>query len=164
MSLTAERLRELLHYDPLTGLFIRIVRRGKEKIGSTAGRIDSFGHRQIGIDGRRYLAHRLAWLYMTGVWPIDQIDHINGVPDGNQWSNLRQATGSQNQQNLRKAKGNSKSGLLGVCASRGKWMASITCGGKQKHLGYFETPQMAHEAYIAAKFKMHPFQTIATKE
>src|SRR5712664_3026918 len=123
--LTAERLRELLNYDPETGIFRwDVVRRGCG-IGKEAGTSVSAGYRQISIDRRAYSEHRLARLYVHGHWPLDEIDHINGVRDDNRLSNLRQATRSENAQNQRRAQSRSKIGILGVTLHRGKFQAQI---------------------------------------
>lgn len=163
MSLTAWRLRELLHYDPLTGVFTWVKdagRWGRIKAGSVAGHQNSRGYMQIRVDERMYKAHRLAWLYMTGKWPEHQIDHISGVRHENAWCNLREATNSQNQQNVRKARSDNKCGLLGVSRDRDRWKAQIKIDGSNKSLGTFDTPEQAHAAYLEAKARMHPFQMI----
>lgn len=97
---------------------------------------------------------------MTGGWPTNEIDHKNGVKDDNRFGNLRQATHLLNQQNQRKAQRKNKAGLLGVCAKRNGFMASIKVNGKNKWLGSFSTPELAHAAYVAAKRKFHEGCTI----
>jgi hypothetical protein len=103
-TLTAERLRELLHYDPDTGDFTWRTARKRIPAGAIAGTVER-GFRRItiggGRHGPRYSAHRLAWLYMTGAWPNGYLDHINRDPDDNRFANLRLATNSQNQANTR---------------------------------------------------------------
>jgi hypothetical protein len=159
--LTAEKLREILTYDARTGVFrwkLNRGGRGKEGVvaGSkwvvTSGRV----YRQIGIDGRQYAAHRLAWLYMTGEWPVEQVDHIDGDGTNNGFYNLRQATNAENACN-RQAQTNNTSGYKGVtwCKSTRKWKAQIKLGGRNKNLGRFESPQDAHSAYKAASEKLH---------
>lgn len=160
--ITLSRLKELLHYCQETGLFVRLVSTSSNaKVGDVAGRKHSRGYWHIGIDGKDYLAHRLAWLYMTGAWPTNQIDHINGVRDDNRISNLRGATNAENQQNTALRDDNT-SGFMGVSwfRERGKWHARITIAGKDKHLGYFDTPEDAHEAYLTAKAAHHRFQPV----
>lgn len=160
-ELTAERLRELLRYDPGTGIFTwRMNRSGGTKAGDVAGSDDGQGYVSIRIDGRAYLAHRLVWLYVYGVWPERQIDHRYGIRNDNRLSELREATNKQNQHNQRKAQGSNKSGLLGVSYSRGKPRARIRVDGKQKHLGTFDTAELAQAAYLEAKAVLHPFQTL----
>ena len=90
-----KRLEERLSYDRETGLFIWRMARA-DKIGAIAGKREHHGYIQIVIDGRAYMAHRLAWLWQTGGWPLREIDHVNGHKDDNTWNNLREATRSQN--------------------------------------------------------------------
>jgi hypothetical protein len=154
---TYERLRELLDYDPETGVFRwKIYRNGRAKVGYIAGGFDKCGHRRIAIDGRFYPSHRLAWLYQTGKWPVALIDHINMVPDDNRFCNLREATKSQNGWNTGKRSDNT-SGFKGVTWAKNvrRWMAQIQVHGKNKHLGTFDTPEQAHAAYAAAAKEFH---------
>lgn len=104
----------------------------------------------IGIDGTRYLAHRLAFLYMTGAWPDCDVDHINLDRADNRWGNLRQATRSQNMANG-KLRSSNTSGFKGVTwVSRlSKWRAEIVKDGRKKAIGHFATPECAHAAYMA---------------
>lgn len=154
-NLTPERLRELLHYDPETGIFTR------RDSGVVAGGIEVSGRITVGIDGKRFYAYRLAWLYMCGYWPTEDIDHIDGNKRNDRIGNLREATKSQNAQNLSKRKKN-KHGLVGVCwdRSRQKWKASIIVNGKTINAGRFPTPELAHAAYCAAKAKYHTFNPV----
>jgi hypothetical protein len=161
--LTAERLRELLHYEPTTGVFTWRMRRAPGALkGQQAGsiriaRYDSGGgYRDIGVDGKIYLGHRLAWLYMTGSWPSVQLDHKNSVRDDNRWDNIRPATISQNGMN-RPAQANNTSGFKGVTFHRKarKWMAQITKDGSLHYLGLYETREAAHEAYRKAATLLH---------
>ena len=165
--LTAERLRELFHYDPDTGLFTwrnDAGRWGRIKAGSVAGGKSKHGYVVMNIDRRHYMAHRLAVLYVTGEWPAGDVDHKYGVKHDNRWSEVRPATRGQNQQNERRARASNKCGLLGVCmdTSRGHWKAQIMLEGRQKFLGYFDTPELAHAAYLDAKARLHPFQTLVS--
>jgi len=118
--------------------------------------------RVIGIDGRMYLAHRLAWFYVHGVWPKHQIDHINGYALDNRISNLREANNSQNHQNLKRArKDNKSSRLLGVSKNyAGRWRARIYFEGKEISLGTFSSAIKAYRAYLIAKKKFHPYGTL----
>src|SRR4051794_4935854 len=113
--LTAERLREILSYDPETGLFTRLQspRTGQRYTGKQAGSIKPSGYVKIRVDGRFYFAHRLAWTIMTGQNPPEAMDHIDCNPSNNRWSNLREATSSQNAANHR-IRSNNSSGLKGV--------------------------------------------------
>lgn len=154
--LTKQRLRELLSYDPETGDFRWLVNRGTVRVGSVAGTPNAKGHLQIRIDGVKYYSHRLAWLWVYGAWPLDQIDHINAVKYDNRLSNLRAASSSENGRN-RGAQKNNSSGLKGVYQRKklGKWQASIKLYGKLKHLGTFTSAESASAAYAAAAHKYH---------
>ena len=157
--ITQEELRRLFSYDPESGSFKRLVRRGRCKEGEIAG-----GKRQgyiiLNIGLKTYQAHRLAWLYFYGEWPKDQLDHINGIRSDNRIVNLRPVTNSENLQNLRSARCDNKSGFLGVTPITGKWIARIMVNGKSTYLGYFQTPELAHNAYLIAKRKLHSTCTI----
>ena len=157
---TQERLKELLNYNPDTGIFTWLVTRnaygGGVRPGSIAGDKDSHGYWRIGIDGTRYPLHRLAWLYVRGAMPENHIDHINGDKADNRLCNLRQATRFENLSNRGKNKNNS-SGYKGVWFNKklGKWIAGITHNNKAKHLGVFETPELAYEAYCKKAAELH---------
>lgn len=160
-ELTAARLRELLHYEPETGVFTRAMHRGGgRKVGDVAGSLDKKGYRVIAIDGRAYKAHRLAWLYMTDRWPAEQIDHRNRQRADNRWRNLREADNAQNQQNIG-LRSNNSSGFHGVSWHRGqsKWCARITVDKRLRSIGYFRDPSEAGAAYAAAKRALHTFAT-----
>lgn len=164
-TLTAERLRELLDYDPETGRFTWRVRRGPVPAGGKAGgRPDGSGYSQIRVDGRLHLAHRLAWLYMTGDQPPVEVDHRDTDPMNNRWSNLRASTRSGNNQNVRRARRNNSSGYLGVSPRDGRWLAQIHANGKKRWLGLFDTPELAHGAYLKAKAALHPDAVIPDQE
>ena len=160
-ELTQSRLKELFHYDPDTGVFTRLVGGGNAPAGTAAKGGHSGGYMRICVDGRRYFTHRLAWLYMTGAWPKDQVDHINGVRSANQFCNLREATNGENQQNITVSRRN-KSGLVGVSWSKiaKMWIAQIQVNKVPHHLGYYKTKDSAHRAYLAAKQDIHKFQPI----
>lgn len=151
LALTQERLRELFHYDPGTGLFTRLVAAGSARIGSVAGCDDGHGYFKITVDYHPYRRGRLAWLYMTGHWPENEIDHRNLNKADDRWSNLRNATDSQNQANKTKPQSN-KSGLKGVSWQKrsGKWRSAISIGHKNQSLGFFDCPAAAHFAYLIA--------------
>lgn len=160
--LTAERLREVLSYEPATGVFMWKVKTGRRAaLGGIAGHVSKMtGYRVIGIDGRYVLAHRAAFLYMTGAMPLGVVDHLNGDKVDNRWSNLRDTTVGVNRQNVRSAPSNSESGLLGAQRRRGKWDAVIIAGGRRRWLGSFATPEAAHAAYLDAKRRLHEGCTI----
>ena len=148
--IAADRLREVLAYDQITGAFTwRIAPNGRVKVGAVAGNVDkNTGYLRIGIDGRVYMAHHLAWAYMIGEAVPGQIDHRDLNRANNAWLNLRPSTQSQNAHN-RRALSTSQSGVKGIAwhKRRQKWQASITQHGKQHHLGYFVCPLAAALAY-----------------
>ena len=146
-ELTAERLRERVSYDPETGVFRWRARQfGRMKAGDLAGYFRKDGYLRIKLDRHDYLGHCLAWLYMTGEWPVDEVDHKNRITSDNRWDNLRAATRKQQHRN----KGTwARSGLKGAYqAKTGRWAARIKLGGKVRHLGYFDTAEAAHIAYV----------------
>jgi hypothetical protein len=152
---TADRVRELLNYDPETGVFTWAAQSStRVKIGAVAGSVDIYGYHIIRVDGRLYRAHRLVWLYVHGEWPVGDIDHINGDPGDNRIANLRPATRSQNLANSKRRKNNT-SGYKGVSWNKQarKWHARIGVDGQYKHLGLFTDPAEAHEAWLAAAKK-----------
>jgi hypothetical protein len=162
-ELNAQRLREVLLYSPISGSFRWCkMLSNKGPVGAVAGRLDSHGHVVIGIDRRLYRANRLAWLYMTGEWPAGEVDHKDTVRENNAWSNLRDVPHAINMQNSRQARSSNAVGLLGVhlCAQTKKYRAAITLNGKCKQLGRFDTPELAHLAYVAAKRVMHEGNTL----
>lgn len=155
--ITHARLKQLLRYDYVTGVFTwNVSSRGHKKIGRKAGWKDNQGYLHIRLDGVLYPAHRLAWLYVTGEWPKGGfVDHINTNPSDNKWDNLRDATKRVNQENRRRPGRNNKSGFLGVSPNGQRWSASIVSHRMKKHLGTFDTPEQAHEAYVVAKRELH---------
>lgn len=160
--ITQQRLKDLLHYDAVTGLFTWRIKRKSVNPGDVAGCLLR-GYVVIRVDGKGYKAHRLAWLYMTGKWPDQQIDHKDTIKTNNRFDNLRDVTPSGNKQNMRRAPSSNKtSGLLGVSFNKiaNKFKAEIRVGGEKKHLGYFICPEEAHEAYLSAKRKLHQCGTI----
>lgn len=162
--LTIERLREALHYDPETGVFTWRYQKGRGRLkeGTIAGSIPrgSKGYRLIGLDGKVYKAHRLAWFYVHGVWPKGQVDHEDTDKKNNPIGNLREATNSFNMQNRRTPRKDNKSGFLGVSPRGVKWHAQIKVKGRVLHLGYFTTPEAAHKAYVKAKREHHAGGTL----
>lgn len=165
-ELTAERLRDLLHYEPATGIFAWLVNRGrKAKAGQQAGVLNNDGYIAIKIDGRTYKGQRLAFLYMLGRWPDPEADHENGVRNDNRWGNLREATKAQNMQNLATPATNT-SGHIGVCwhSRRRKWQVYIRVDGTLHHVGYFMLFDDAVEAYRSARRRLSPFQPIARQD
>lgn len=164
--LTAERLREVLDYDPETGVFTRKVRLAqRHHVGDRADFIVTGGglkgYYRVSLFSKRYLAHRLAWLYVHGHWPENEIDHRDGDPSNNRIGNLRDVATAINAQNKRNARSDNKSGLLGVTTfGDGRFRASVHKDGRRVHVGMYETPEDAHAAYLKTKRKIHPGCTI----
>lgn len=156
--LTADRLRFLFDYSPETGAFTRKVGiRGSSK-GSVVGTIKSNGYLHFAVDFKKYLAHRLAWLYVRGSMPDGDIDHMDGDRKNNAIANLRCVDRSTNLENIKKAKSHNKStGLLGAYPVDGssRYCSKIQVRGKTLHLGCFDTAEQAHQAYMQAKAAHH---------
>lgn len=172
--LTAEIIREILEYRPLDGVFYwrNEGRAGFNnsaifhKAGDIAGtkrKVD--GRVVIRINGKLYLRYRLAWLWVAGVWPLAEIDHIDGDPTNDRFSNLRDASRTKNQENMRlPQKTKESSAFLGVYANKKgrkkRWRSAISVAGKQISLGAFYNEIDAYEAYVHAKRNLHEGCTI----
>lgn len=142
----------LLQYDPATGVFTWKIGGKKTVAGGRAGSVRSHGYEMIGINYRRYYSHRLAWFFVTGTWPVGQIDHINGDRADNRFANLRIATHSENQRNRGRQR-NNQSGATGVhwAAREQKWVAKIKANGRTRQIGVFSDRAAAIEARKAAE-------------
>lgn len=151
--MTAKKIREIASYDPSTGVFTAMVSRPPCRVGDQIGAPGTGGYVQATIFGETYLLHRLAWLYMTGEWPADQIDHHNRNRGDNRWDNLRPATNGQN--------GIASGATWGALGIRGVYLT--TKNGKTRyravlartHIGYFRTPEEARAAYVRAAQKSY---------
>lgn len=156
-TLTQDRLKDLLSYDPNSGIFTWAANRQRVRVGRTAGCIHSGGYWCICVGQKSYYSHRLAFLWMTGSLPENGVDHIDGDTGNNRWENLRQATLSENQQNRKRQK--NITGFTGVYfdARSGKYRSSIRLNGKSTTLGYFKSPKEAGDAYCDAKRRLHVF-------
>lgn len=152
---TLDRLKSLYDYNPQTGEFVATTKRRQWGAGRVAGSRSKYT--MISVDGKKYRAHRLAWLYINGEWPDGQIDHMNGDKHDNRFANLRVATPAQNSQNILRPRSDCASGFKGVSwrERNQKWHATIRVDGKSKHLGYFHTAEAAHAAYLSAKQQHH---------
>ena len=153
---TLERLKEVLHYNPDTGVFTWRKTFSHAVEGEVAGYDAGRGYWIIQIDNRRYRAHRLAWLYMMGAWPRELVDHKNLDRSDNRFENLREASHQQNRVNSR-AHRNSRWGIKGVHfrARDRVWVAKITVNGRSKYLGQFDTAEAANAAYQDAAVRFH---------
>ena len=161
--LTQAKLKKILSYNPETGIFRWLVAIGpRALVGAEAGWKTAEGYRSVEIDRKAYRLHRLAFLYMTGKFPEDWTDHINGKKSDNRWTNLREATKAINMQNRRRANKNSVSGALGAHFNKrlNKYCAIIWHGKKQNHIGVYDTAAQAHDAYLTEKRRLHPGCTI----
>jgi hypothetical protein len=173
--LTAERAREMLHYDPETGNVTWRLSNGRRAVaGNRAGWLDkSTGYWRVEIDWQRHRLHRVIWLLVKGEWPNSQVDHENGIRSDNHWTNLREATAQQNSHNRKCPKSNKSSGLKGVSLSsnrwdgtRGgkKWKSMIRYNDKSVYLGCFHKKSDAHQAYIdASKELFRQFANVSNK-
>ena len=150
-EITREAVLELLEYIPETGMLLQKKRRSKVTAGAVAGSVTPKGYRYIELGRRKFAAHRLVWLIETGKFPELFIDHIDGNKLNNQFSNLREVTGKQNNEN-KGAQSNSKTGVRGVSfvTRLKKYKAQIQHNGKNHYLGMFGTLQEAESAYLAA--------------
>jgi len=164
-DLTLERARELLDYDPDTGVFrwrVRPWKRSRAKAGDVAGHQRRDGYTRVGVDGVSHYGHRLALFISTGEWPSEEVDHIDRNPANNRLSNLRAVSKTVNAQNIPGPRYNNKSGYLGARYHKqsGLWHSRIRVEGRTKSLGYFDAPEIAAAAYLAAKRQLHPGNTL----
>lgn len=145
----------IVSYCPITGVFRRLKKTNRNAANSVAGNVNYAGYVTFGLIGKTRKAHQLAWLYMTGKWPHNQIDHQNRNRSDNRWSNLRIADFSKNQANAKKRTDN-VSGTTGVHFAKReqKWMAFISKNGKRFHVGYFQSKSDAIAARKVAQMRV----------
>lgn len=158
--LTQDELKQIVTYEPLTGKFYWNYDSKFHKVGDEAGsEHNENGYRRcrVFVKGRQYRAERLAFLWVTGSWPVNMVDHLNHDTLDNRFCNLADVTNQQNQFNQVKPHSDSANKYLGVSffARTGKYQARISINKVQTHLGYFTTPELAWEAYKLAKAKYH---------
>lgn len=159
-----ERLKEVLRYDPETGILTWIAptclrASAKRFVGRVAGKVGRDGYRYLMLDSQNYSAHRIAWKLSSGCDPVNEIDHRDGDRVNNKWINLREATHGENNHNL-KCKSHSSTGLKGVSfypnkPGEKKWKASIRKNNNQYHLGYFLHKEEAAAAYRDAALRLY---------
>lgn len=156
-ALSPDYLRFRLGYEPETGVFVwRALPSNTKRIGTVAGTTDRKGYRSICIDQTLHKAHRLAWLYVHGVAPVGEIDHINGNKSDNRIANLRDVSVRVNRENRRFHDSDSRIPLLGVSMTRhGKYRATIVVSKRQIHLGCYGSASEAHAAYLKSKRELH---------
>lgn len=156
--LTQKRLKEMLDYNPETGVLTWVISQGRVKTGDICNSKCRYGYVMVRLNSKKYRAHRLAFLYMTGKWP-EFIDHINHVRDDNRWVNLREVTYQENNRNASISK-NNKSGFTGVCwiTRDEKWLAKIVINKKPVYLGFYGDRFEAICARASAnnKYGFHP--------
>jgi hypothetical protein len=158
-----ERLIEVLDIDAEKGILRwRENRCRTAKKDGIAGSMTKSGYYYIVIDSKGYMAHRLIWLYVHGKFPSKHIDHINGIRHDNRLQNLREANDLENSHNIKGKRVDNTSGALGVSWHKRslKWVAQIQVKGKGMFLGYFSDIELAKNAYLVAKRKYHPFNTL----
>lgn len=146
LQLTQETLKKYLKYDKESGVFTWVVSRGNRLAGDIAGSIEK-GYTRIRLGGVNHAAHRLAWLYETGTWPLGEIDHIDRVRDNNRFANLRDATDRDNATNR-----STNMEVIGAYPRpNGRWGSCIRYKGEQVYLGQFNTEAEAGNAYKSAE-------------
>lgn len=155
--LTQAELQQYLHYNPETGLFTWIKKKAAwQKAGSPAGSVHHEGYVVIGFNNKTYPAHRLAWLFIYGKFPKNEIDHINRIRTDNRIKNLRTVTTQQNQFNITK-RNNTTSKYIGVSWNNKlqKYISQIQINKQKIYLGMYDSEHDAHIAYQTAKLKLH---------
>ena len=163
--ITQENLKECLYYDVETGVFTRKKAQRQRFVGKKAGSLRSDGYEAIKVLGHSFLSHRLAWFYVYGVWPENEIDHINHIRTDNRISNLRCVNKKQNAEN-RKLNKNTKTGFRGIGFShtKGKFIARIRHNRKPIYLGSYDLIEDAIAAYREAASKLHTHNEVANEQ
>lgn len=155
--ITHEYLLQLLHYEPSTGALTRKIKTSNRvKIGDVVGCKNRDGYLVTRIGDILYYNHRLAWFYVHGDWPDEEIDHRNGVRDDNRLINLRRASRKQNARNSRKPSSNS-SGVKGVswCKIMNKWFAYVGVDNQRVKVGYFDSLDDAEKSVSCTRKNIH---------
>lgn len=154
-DISLDRVKTLLEYDPDTGIFRwKIDRGGTARAGDVAGSFKSDGYVCLKLDGKKYRAHRIAWLIYHGHWPLNLIDHRDRDPSNNRISNLREADDYQSARNRSMPVGKT-SGVRGVHRVKDRYIASICINGRPRKIGSRSTKEEAAALYRAAAIKLH---------
>lgn len=162
--ITRDYVNQLYEYNPSTGDFIRKTSRGGSLAGSVAGAKDKLGYVRLSIDGRLYLAHRLAFLIMEGKFPEGNVDHKDGNPSNNSWNNLRNCTQQQNIQNS-KGRGKYYKNVYFTGGGRNKpYNVKIEVNGVIKSFGYYATPEEADEVASLIRDMLHGDFSVSKRE
>lgn len=167
--ITYDEVRRIFHYDPDTGVWMRLTggRGVKTKLNTPIGCPGTKGSLRVGYKGKYYFVHRLAWLYMTGSWPSNQIDHRNRNASDNRWENLREATHAENIWNQRPKTTKRQRGVW-FCKKTGRYATQIIHSGRTIWLGRFDTKEQAIAAYEATSLRLrgefHPQNSQDTSE
>ena len=159
------RLKALFSFDEATGVFTRREASNRHKSGPVASKPNPRGYTTLHFDGVTYRQHRLAYYYVTGIWPDGPIDHQHGIRGNNTLDEIRAVTTKVNAQNRRTPNRNNSTGFLGVSKKVWKgrligYVARICVDGKLKQLGRFSNPAEAHTAYVSAKRVYHEGNTL----
>ncbi|EKL8565176.1 HNH endonuclease [Pseudomonas aeruginosa] len=154
-EISQAELKQLLHYDPDSGAFRWLVDKARATAGSPAGNRSASGYLRVQINGRTYPLHRLAFLYVDGELPAEDVDHINRDREDNRFANLRRASRAQNLRNKGGYR-SSTTGATGVSMRGKRYRAYINRDGRRFTLGTFDTLEAAQAAYSAAKAVLHP--------
>lgn len=150
--LTVDQLKSVLSYSPETGQFTWLISPSNSvPVGSKAGSIQNTGYWAVSLWNRKYLCHRLAFLYMEGSWPNSQVDHINSIRSDNRWCNLRHATNSQNGFNKRAIR--SSTGIKNVYKNGRGYLVRLTINGVDKCLGTYSDSELAELVAEEARSK-----------
>lgn len=156
VNITQELLKEYLEYRDGHLWWIKVPKHASKIVkGSQSGSKNSIGYRTVTLRSKRYLEHRLIWLYHCGDWPIGDIDHINGIRDDNRIENLREVTRQQNLFNSTSKGGTSTYKGVSWDKSRNKWVAQYMVNSKHFYIGRYDTEDLAKEAYIQTVDKVH---------
>ena len=146
----------MLEYNPITGLFRNVAPCSNNATKDWYAGSDQCGRSySVWFDGKNQRAHRVAWYLMTGEWPDDTIDHINGNAKDNRWCNLRVVTQQTNNRNILKPRAHNKLGVQGVRPKGNGFIARITVNGRECYLGFFKSIELASKAYQEAKLIYH---------